>query len=62
MTPHITEDDIEEATLAWFSDLGYSVLYGPDIAPIEEGAAGSERGSYADVVLHDRILGAQPNE
>ncbi len=54
----ITEGDIEEATLAWFAELGYSVLYGPDIAPIEEGAAGSERGSYSDVVLHDRMLEA----
>ena len=29
----ITEADVEEATLAWLSDLGWMVAHGPDIAP-----------------------------
>ena len=29
----ITEADVEEATLAWLTDLGWGVEQGPDIAP-----------------------------
>ena len=35
MTLGITESAVEEATLTWFSELGYTCLYGPDIAPGE---------------------------
>lgn len=28
-----TEDVVEQAALAWFENLGYELVYGPDIAP-----------------------------
>ena len=52
---YITESDIEAATLGWFDGLGYTTLYGPDIAPGEPDA---ERQSFADVVLVDRLYSA----
>jgi type I restriction enzyme R subunit len=52
---HFTESVVEEATLAWFEELGYAILYGPDIAPEEPRA---ERASYAQVVLMDRLRAA----
>ena len=30
-----TESIVEDATLNWFDELGYTVLHGPDIAPGE---------------------------
>ncbi len=33
MPPSVTESVLEQATLDWFKELGYSVLFGPDIAP-----------------------------
>lgn len=50
-----TESEVEEAALYYFEQLGYTVLGGPDIAP---GELGSERSSYADVVLVDRLRSA----
>jgi type I restriction enzyme R subunit len=50
-----TESDVEEAALYYFEQLGYTVLGGPDIAP---GESGTERSSYADVVLGDRLRSA----
>jgi len=47
-----TESDVEVAALEWFSSLGYTVLYGPDIAPGEPAA---ERESYDQVVLVGRL-------
>jgi type I restriction enzyme, R subunit len=47
-----TESVVEEATLQWLSELGYSILHGPDIAP--EGIA-QERENYAQVVLIERL-------
>lgn len=43
MSNHFTESVVEDATLDWFGELGYSVVHGPDIAPGEPGA---ERESY----------------
>jgi len=39
----IAESVVEESTLAWFEELGWSVLHGPDITPGEPAA---ERGFY----------------
>ena len=50
--PAFTESTVEEAALEVFSELGYTVLHGPDIAPDELFA---ERASYADVVLIKRL-------
>jgi hypothetical protein len=33
MTAEFTESIVEEATLAWFAELGYQVVPGPAIAP-----------------------------
>ncbi|HNW35128.1 MAG TPA: type I restriction endonuclease, partial [Candidatus Ozemobacteraceae bacterium] len=46
------EATIEEAALTWFSELGYTVVSGADIAPGEPQA---ERDSFTDVVLLHRL-------
>lgn len=49
------ESVVEQATLAWFEALGYTITGGPSIAP---GEPGQERRTYADVVLDGRLRGA----
>lgn len=49
------ENDLEQAVLEWFHDLGYQIQYGPDISP---GGSFSERESFGDVVLYDRLHSA----
>ena len=45
---HITESDVEDAALDWLADLGWSVAYGPDIAPRRAGrGAGGLRAGGA---------------
>ena len=51
----IYESDIEEASLEWLAELGYSVLHGPDIAPDTPNA---ERSVYKEVVLTARLRDA----
>jgi type I restriction enzyme R subunit len=51
----IAESHVEELTLNWFEELGWSVLHGPDIAPDE---LASERASYSDVILRERLESA----
>lgn len=48
----MTEDQLEQETLAWLQDVGYMHRYGPDIAP--DGPA-PERSSFAPVVLQARL-------
>lgn len=48
----ITENDIENISLGWLADLGWSIAYGPDLAP--EGKS-PERASYGDVLLLARF-------
>ncbi len=55
MTRPFTESTVEEAALDWFSDLGYTVLYGPEIAP---GERFEERKTVTDVVLLGRLTDA----
>ena len=50
-----TEDTVEQATLEWLTELGYTVLYGPDIAP--ESTA-PERENFQQVVLEERLRSA----
>jgi type I restriction enzyme, R subunit len=50
-----TESVVEEAALAWLEGLGYKILFGPAISPQELGLPGSERESYRDVVLSERL-------
>ncbi len=51
----ITENTVELATLAWFHELGYETLYGPDISPDGEKP---ERESYDQVILTGRLKDA----
>jgi len=46
------EDVIEQAALSWFEELGYTKIYGPDIA--DDGPR-PERSSYQDIVLEGRL-------
>lgn len=52
---NFTESLVEQATLEWFTELGYTVLRGGEIAPGEPLA---ERASYSDVILNDRLYEA----
>ena len=51
----ITEADVEQAALAWLSDLGWQIAHGPDIAP---DAPNAERDDYGQVVLERRLRDA----
>ena len=56
MNPNtINELDIEETSLHWLDELGYTVLDSPDIAPDTPHA---ERSRYEDVVLERRLRDA----
>ncbi|MBI5910676.1 MAG: hypothetical protein HY848_12075 [Betaproteobacteria bacterium] len=48
----ITESIVESAALAWLEALGWTVEYGPDIAP---GELAAERQDYGQVVLEERL-------
>ena len=50
----ITESEIEEASLEILKDLGYKIIYGPDIS---EGGVNEER-SYNEVILVNRLRNA----
>jgi type I restriction enzyme R subunit len=54
----IAESHVEEATLDWLAELGYGSASGIDIGP--DGIA-SERASYGDVLLVDRVSTAISN-
>ena len=54
MTQNLTESTVEDTTLAWFEELGYAVLHGPDIAAGEPAAERSDP-EYRDVVLEGRL-------
>ncbi|MDT4952779.1 MAG: type restriction enzyme subunit [Acidobacteriota bacterium] len=55
MTSQFYESDVEAAALFYFEELGYQVLYGPDIAPDEPAA---ERKDYSEVFLLGRLRAA----
>ena len=46
------ESEVEEATLEWLHDLGYTILHGPDILP---GELNEERSSEKEIVLVKRL-------
>ena len=50
-----TESDLENASLEWLEELGFSILFGPTIAPDGESP---ERLSYSDIILTDRLRSA----
>ncbi|HZV67880.1 MAG TPA: type I restriction endonuclease, partial [Telluria sp.] len=51
----MTEDQLEQEALVWLADVGYSHVYGPDIAV--DGSA-PERSNYTQVVLVHRLRAA----
>ncbi len=51
----MTEDQLEQETLAWLADVGYTAVYGPDIAL--DGNT-PERSNYVQVVLVERLRNA----
>lgn len=48
----MTEDQLEQEALGWLAEVGYSTLFGPDIA--QDGTA-PERIDYRQVVLRERL-------
>lgn len=50
---HFVESHLEEAALDWFGELGYELVFGPDIAPDGQFP---ERKGFDDVVLNERLL------
>lgn len=55
MPVKFAESEVEEAALAWFESLGYTVQFGPEMLP---GELFAERASYHDVVLERRLADA----
>jgi type I restriction enzyme R subunit len=50
--PQVNENTVEMELLGWLEDLGYEVVFGPELAP-DEGR--SERKSYKHVLLEARL-------
>jgi len=55
MTTAFTESVVEDAALAWFESLGWSIKHGPEIAP---GELFAERTDYSQVILEQRLRDA----
>lgn len=51
----MTEDQLEQETLGWLAEAGYTHLYGPDIAP---DGSNPERADYRQVILRARLSDA----
>ncbi|CAJ3267977.1 type I restriction endonuclease subunit R [Burkholderia pseudomallei] len=51
----MTEDQLEQETLGWLSEVGYDCIFGPDIAPDGPKA---ERADYRQVLLVERLRSA----
>ena len=49
---NMTENILEATCLYWLEELGWSTVYGPDIAPDTPDA---ERDSYSEVILKERL-------
>ncbi len=54
----VTEDHVEQATLQWLAALGWEVGHGPEVSPPDARTPGSERDSYRDVILAQRLRDA----
>jgi len=53
--PQVNENTVEMELLGWFEDLGYEVVFGPELAPDGERP---ERKSYKHVLLEGRLRDA----
>ena len=51
----ITEDDLEETTLKWFQQIGYTFIHGPVLAPNGDAP---ERDDFRQVVLTGSLRSA----
>jgi type I restriction enzyme R subunit len=51
----VTENMVEDELLGWFEDLGYEVIFGPELAP---DGANPERKSYRHALLEERLKDA----
>ncbi|CAJ6491829.1 Type I site-specific deoxyribonuclease HsdR [Burkholderia pseudomallei] len=51
----MTEDQLEQETLGWLSEVGYRHLFGPDLAP---DGVNAERADYRQVLLVERLRSA----
>jgi type I restriction enzyme R subunit len=62
MSRAFSESIVEEAALGWLEELGYEILYGPDISPdgdtLTPALSQGERGNYSQVVLENRLRNA----
>ena len=52
MATNFCESHLESASLEWFEELGYEIVFGPDIAP--DGKY-PERRDYSDIILGERL-------
>lgn len=50
----INENKLEEVTLFWFEELGFSTVFGPSIAPAPDGEF-PERDNYRQTILMERL-------
>ena len=55
MSERFIESVVEDAALAWFGELGFAVLHGPEIAP---GELAAERTSFGEGLLPKRLRAA----
>lgn len=58
MPKNFCESHLEEATLEWFEELGYEIVFAPDISPDGDYP---EREDYSEVILYDRLREALKN-
>jgi len=49
------EDELEKASLEWMEELGYEIIFAPEISPEGEYP---ERENYNDVLLENRLQDA----
>lgn len=54
----VTEDHVEQATLEWLAALGWEVGHGPDVSPPDAKTPGTERDTYREVALKNRLRDA----
>lgn len=52
---NFTEAELEQATLDWFEEIDYDIVFGPEISPEGEYP---EREDYSDVILEERLRDA----
>jgi type I restriction enzyme R subunit len=52
---NVYEDELEQAALEWFEELGYETAFAPDIS---SGGDYPERSDYSDIILEERLKDA----